>query len=259
MRLVDTHCHLDFDAYDADRAEVIARATQAGVWRIVNPGVDLASSRAALSVAGQYQSVYAAVGLHPNSSAGFADNQIDVLRRLSGEDKIVAIGEIGLDYYRDRALRADQRRAFEAQLALAAELHLPVIVHNRDASEDVLAILTGWASRLPDPPGVLHSFSQSWAVARRALELGFYLGFTGPLTFKKADELRAVAACAPTDRLLVETDAPFLAPHPHRGQRNQPAYVRYTAARLAAVRAASLEGIAARTTANACALFGWQT
>jgi TatD DNase family protein len=121
MRLVDTHCHLDFDAYDADRAEVIERATQAGVWRIVNPGVDLASSRAAVSLAGQHQSVYAAVGVHPNNCAGFASGQIDALRRLAAERKVVAIGEIGLDYFRDRAPRADQLLAFEAQLALAAE------------------------------------------------------------------------------------------------------------------------------------------
>lgn len=257
MRLADTHCHLDFDAYDDDRAGVLARAAAAGVRRIVNPGTDALTSRRAVDLAAQHASVYAAVGIHPNSAAGFADDWMDAIKTLARREKVVAIGEIGLDYYRDRAPVADQRRAFEAQLALAADLRLPVIVHNRDASADLLDMLARWAARLPGLPGVLHSFSADWETARRAFDLGFMIGFTGPLTYKNADDLRAVAARAPADRILVETDGPFLAPQPHRGRRNEPAYVRFTADRLAAVRATSLEAIAEQTTANACALFGW--
>ena len=257
MRLVDTHCHLDFDAYDADRAGVIAQARAAGVWRVVNPGIDADTSRAAVALAAQHEAVYAAVGIHPNSAAGFAPRWLEPIRALARAEKVVAMGEIGLDYYRDRAPKADQVRAFEAQLALAGELRLPVIIHNREASADLLDMLAQWSPQLPDPPGVLHSFSAGWEAAQRALDLGFYLGFTGPLTFASADDLRAIAGHAPLDRILVETDGPFLAPHPHRGERNEPAYVRFVADRLAALRLTTLEAIAEQTTANACALFGW--
>src|SRR5690606_33387864 len=150
---------------------------------------------------------------------------------LSQAPKVIAIGEIGLDYYRDRSPKEIQRQAFEAQLALASRLELPVIIHNRDASEDVIAILEAWTRELPDSlrdrPGVLHSFSAPQAIAERALAAGFYLGFTGPITFKNADDLRRVAAMTPLDRILIETDGPFLTPTPHRGQRNEPAYVRF--------------------------------
>ncbi len=255
MRLIDTHCHLNYAAYAADRADVIARAAEAGVWRVIAPGTDPNGSREAVALAAQFECIYAAVGIHPNSSAGFTDTWMDEIAQLAKGNKVVAIGEIGLDYYREHASQDDQRRALEAQLALAAEVGLPLIIHNRDASADLLDILARWTPRLHDPPGVLHSFSADWETAQRALDLGFYLGFTGPLTFKNADDLRWIAARAPLDRILIETDGPFLAPHPYRGKRNEPAYVRLIADRLAALRVTSLEAIAEQTTVNACALF----
>jgi TatD DNase family protein len=260
MTLIDTHCHLDFDAYDGIRDEIVKEAAEAGVTRIINPGVDLERTRAALELADTYPGVYAAVGIHPNSAAGFSDDTLAQVRDMAGHAKVVAIGEIGIDHYWEKTPKGIQRAAFEAQLTLAADLGLPVIVHNRDASEDVLTILRHWIPTLPpalrDRPGVLHSFSAPQDVAERGIELGFYLGFTGPVTFKNADDLRRIAARAPIDRILVETDGPFLTPHPHRGQRpNKPAYVRLIAARIAALHNLPDETFFAQTTANAERLF----
>jgi len=251
-QLVDTHCHLDFDSYANDLDEVLGRAAAAGVGRIIVPGIDLASSQAAVWLAERHESILAAVGVHPNSSAGWQDEWLVELRQLANEGRVVAIGEIGLDYYRDHSPSAVQQQAFAAQLVLAAELNLPVIVHNRQADEDVLT----WLRRFGDGRGVLHSFSSSWRVAEAALTQGYYLGFTGPITFKKAETLREVAAQAPHDRVLVETDGPFLTPHPYRGRRNEPAYVRQIAARLAEVRGVPEHAIAGQTTSNAARLFG---
>ena len=260
MPLIDTHCHLDFNAYDGLRDEIVAEAAASGVTRIINPGTDLDRSRAAIALAETYPGVYAAVGVHPNSTADFSAAHLVTLRDLAAHPKVVAIGEIGLDYYWDDSPKDVQWGAFEAQLDLAAALELPVIIHNRDASDDVLAVLSAWTATLPaalrDRPGVLHSFSAPLVVAERGLALGFCLGFTGPITFKNADELRHIAARVPADRLLVETDGPFLTPHPYRGRRpNRPAYVRFIAERLAALHALPFDEFAARTTANAGRLF----
>lgn len=260
MTLIDTHCHLDFNSYDGIRDAVVDEAAAAGVTRIINPGTDLDRSRAALALADTYPGVYAAVGIHPTSTVGFSDAALDAVRAMAGHPKVVAIGEIGLDYYWDDAPKGTQWRAFEAQLALAAGLELPVIIHNRDASDDVLDILSAWIGTLPaslaQRPGVLHSFSAPQAIADRGLALGFYVGFTGPVTFKKADDLRRIAARVPADRILVETDGPFLTPVPHRGNRpNKPAYVRHIAERLAALRAVPDDAFAAQSTANAERLF----
>ncbi len=260
MRLVDTHCHLDARRYAGDLAEVLDRAVRAGVWRIVCPGIDRQSSRDVLRLAAEHTCIYAAVGIHPNACAGFTKADIDAIGAMArggSAAKVVAIGEIGLDYYRDYTPHKEQHRAFEAQLALAVELKLPVIIHNRASDDDMLRVLARWVDLLPDPPGVLHSFGTGWDVAAEALEMGFYLGFTGPITYKKADRLRAVAGQAPAERIVVETDGPYLTPQPYRGKRNEPAYVYYTAERLAAVRSVSPEVIAAQTTANAGELFGW--
>lgn len=261
--LIDTHCHLNFDAYDADRDAVIARAAAVGVGRIINPAVDLASGAAALALAARYPEIYAAVGIHPNDTAQFTPADIEAITEQARAPKVVAIGEIGIDYHWDDSPKATQRTAFEAQLALAARLGLPVIVHNREASDDVIAVLRAWVAALPESlrarPGVLHSFSAPPAIAEQALALGFYLGFTGPLTYKKADELRAIAGRVPLDRLLVETDGPFLTPQApptvNRSQRNEPAYVRFVAERLAALHGLDVSQIAAHTTANAERLF----
>ncbi|MCC6801329.1 MAG: TatD family hydrolase [Anaerolineae bacterium] len=257
--MIDTHCHLNFEGYDADRAEVIARAADAGVTRVINPGVDEATSQEALALAAQYDGIYAAVGIHPNDTANFTDADLGWVEALAKEPKVVAIGEIGLDYHWDDSPKPMQFRAFEAQLALAARLELPVIIHNREASEDVIAILETWARDLPpalrERPGVLHSFSAPQSVADRALAAGFYLGFTGPITFKNADDLRHIAARVPLDRIVVETDGPYLTPTPHRGKRNEPAYIPLIVERLAALHAIPIDEMARATTATAARRF----
>ena len=276
MDLVDSHCHLNFHRYDHDRAEVLRRANGAGVKRVIIPAIDLDSCRQALDLTATESGIYAAVGIHPNSSGDFDSSDIDELRRLAGAAKVVAVGEIGLDYHWDKSPKPQQWRAFESQLALASQLELPVIIHNRErrvdtapagradkapsASDDLMAILANWeptapASQLRARLGVLHSFSASGEIAERALELGFYLGFTGPITFKKADALRDVAKSIPIDRLLIETDGPFLAPQPRRGKRNEPAYVRYINAKLAELHGVPPEEMARHTTSNAERLF----
>lgn len=261
--LIDTHCHLDFSAFDDDRDAVIRRALDGSVIRMIVPAVDTASIPRVLSLADQHPSVYGAVGIHPNDIPAdlSIDGAMQAIRQAAINPRVVAIGEIGLDYYWDKTSPALQHEWLRRQLDLAAELGLPVILHNREATADMLKMLTSWANRLPpdlrDRPGVLHSFSATLEDAEIALELGFYLGFTGPITYKKADELRRIAANIPIDRILLETDAPFLTPHPHRGQRNEPAHVRFIAEKLAEVRGIDMETIAIQTTHNAYRLFGW--
>lgn len=253
---VDTHCHLDFERFEADRPEVVGRAAAAGVTRIIVPAVDLANCQQVLDLADQYAGVYAAVGVHPNSTAGWQDDWLDQLRSLATHPKVVAIGEIGLDYYWDKSPKVTQHRAFAAQLALAAEMDLPVIVHDREADGDVLALLAESPLTGRDRPGVLHSFSSIWQTAQKALDMGYYLGFTGPLTYPKAEGLRAVVAQMPLDRLLIETDAPFLAPQAQRGKRNEPAFVVQVAEMVAAVRKIKLDLLATVLAENVGCLFG---
>jgi TatD DNase family protein len=262
--LVDTHCHLDFNSFDSDRPQVIQRAREAGVNRILNPGINLESSRKAIELAESQPEVYTAVGVHPNDALGWQEDTLASLRLLAGNAKVVAIGEIGLDYYRDRAPRDLQRQIFREQLSLAAELGLPVIIHNRDATGDLLEILADWYSSLlasdsllAGRPGVLHSYSEGVEPARDAMAMNFFIGFTGPVTFRKAPELQRVAEAIPVERVLVETDAPFLAPHPYRGKRNEPAFVRLVAAKIAELHNISYDSIVSHTTANASRLFQW--
>ena len=259
VTLFDTHCHLDFESFHDDIEAVIERAAAAGVTRLIVPSLDLDNAEAVLALAERFPGVYAAVGVHPNSAAEWRDEWIDRLYELARHEKVVAIGEIGLDYYWDKTPPETQRHALVQQLDLADKLGLPQIIHNREASADLMPILTHFVRgrRLGHEisRGVLHSFSADWNTAESALGLGYYLGFTGPLTYKKADDLRAIAARAPLDRILIETDAPFLAPHPYRGKRNEPAHVRLVAERLAEVRGISVEEVAAATTANALDLF----
>lgn len=250
--LIDTHCHLDFERFDEERDAIVARAAEAGISRIIVPAVELENCAAVLRLTEQYEGVYAAVGIHPNSSAEWDDGWIAQIRDFAQHDKVVAIGEIGLDYYWDKSPKEGQQRALRLQLELAAELDLPVILHNRESSADIVALL----EQSPTRKGVMHSFSASWQTAEAVLAMGFHLGFTGPVTFKKADDLRSIVARVAADRLLLETDAPFLAPHPYRGKRNEPAYVAYIADRVAAVRGVTVAELAAQTTANARLLFG---
>lgn len=257
--LIDTHCHFNFEAFDADRDLLWQTAHTHGVTRLINPAIDLESGAQALQLATRYDGVYVAVGLHPNETADYAPSMVTDIAQQAACAACVAIGEIGLDYHWDKSPKAQQWRAFEDQLSLAAQRKLPVIVHNREATADVLSILSAWCATLPDAQreraGVLHSFSGAPEDAERALALGFYLGFSGPITYKKADVLRQVAALTPLSRLLVETDAPYLTPHPHRGERNTPAHVRFVAQRLAELHNIPFEKLAAVTTQNAERLF----
>ncbi len=262
--LSDTHCHLDLDAFDADRMEVVERSRQAGITRILDPGVDQISSQNAIRLAEKVPEIYAAVGMHPNEDMYPGDVTDWVEELASNRKKVVAIGEIGLDYYRDRTPREDQRKVFVQQLQLAGGLGLPVVIHNRLAGMDLLPILEDWhadlvnkGSPLVERPGVLHSFSGNVELAVRALEMGFFIGVSGPITFRKSDELREMVASLPLDRLLLETDAPFMAPHPHRGRRNEPAYLRHTAEKIALVQNQPLSVIVEKTSENARRLFKW--
>lgn len=252
IRLIDTHAHLALSQFDEDRAAALARADAAGVARLVEIGFDLPSSRAAVALAEAHPQIYAVVGVQPNHVAELADGWLDEVRALAAHPKVVAIGEIGLDYHWMKAPPPDQERAFRAQLALARALGLPVVIHSREAKDDTLRVL---ADAARGQPGIMHSFSGDWDYARACLEIGFLLSFSGPLTFSKAGELHEVARLAPLGMLLTETDSPFLSPHPHRGQRNEPARVRLVAEQLAALRGEPLAHVAAAVWANAERVF----
>ncbi|MFQ5575443.1 MAG: TatD family hydrolase [Anaerolineae bacterium] len=255
MELVDSHCHLNFRQFDDDRAQVVDRAARAGVKRLVTPGTNLTTSREAVALARRYPNLFAAVGIHPHDAAGLNDDSLAALARLARAPGVVAIGEIGLDYYRNHAPKPAQRRAFEAQLALAKTLRLPVIIHQREAAADTMAVLRQWALEGGHPGVVLHAFSGSAELVNRAAGLGFYMGIGGPVTFKNAAALRQTVSQIPLDRLLVETDAPFLSPHPHRGKRNEPARVLLVAQTLAGLFNLTLAALAEQVTKNAQTLF----
>jgi TatD DNase family protein len=240
MFLTDTHTHLDFPQFDDDREQVIERATAVGVQAVVDIGTDLASSRAAVALAEAYPQIHAAVG---------------VQRALALHPKVVAIGEIGLDFYRDLSPRDKQHQVFQQQLALASEAGKPVVIHDRDAHSEVMAALRRWAASSHQPAGVLHCFSGDLAMAQEAIELGFYISIAGPVTFKNARGLRELVRQLPLEKLLVETDCPYLTPHPHRGKRNEPAYVKLVAQEVAQIKGVSLEEVARITSDNAQVLF----
>jgi TatD DNase family protein len=259
MQLTDTHCHLYFSDYAEDQDSVLKRAWEAGLARVLIPGIDLLTSQAAIDLTESDPRLFATVGIHPNSSSTWDVETLGALERMTAHPKVVAIGEIGLDYYRDRAPRDHQKRVFREQLNLAERLELPVVVHTRNASPadrscvtDTLQILAEFNLR-----GVLHSFSGNLAEADRTLELGFLIGITGPVTFKKAEELREVVAAVPLDRLLTETDGPFLTPHPYRGKRNEPAYVRFVTEKISEIKNQPLHVVAEAMMANAGRLFNW--
>ncbi len=256
VELIDTHCHLDFAPFDDDREEVLRRALAAYVRTLINPGADLDSSRRAVKMAECFPQVYAAVGIHPHDAVTLDETALQELRQLAHHPKVVAIGEIGLDYYRNLSPRAQQRNAFEEQLALAATCRLPVIVHQRDAAQDALSIVKSWrAQHSYHPAGVFHAFSGDLAMARRVIELGFYIGIAGPVTYANARKLPEILPRLPVESLVIETDAPYLTPHPYRGQRNEPAYLPLVARRLAELLHMSLETLATRLTDNARRLF----
>ena len=254
MIFVDTHCHLEDESFSADRAEVIARARAAGVTRIINFGSTLQSSIAVAELAKNFSELYAGVGIHPEEIDDFDANTCARLAELAADKKVVAIGEIGLDYHweKDSARRMLQQKIFVEQLDLARQLHLPVCIHDRDAHGDTLKILQAEAR---DLRGVLHCYSGSVETARELWKAGWFIGVDGPLTFKNSAKVPEVVRAAPQELLLIETDAPYLAPVPHRGKRNEPAYVVEVAKKLAEVRGETLEEVAAYTTANAERLY----
>ncbi len=253
--MIDSHCHLDFPHFDGDRDAVVVRAVLAGVTTVINPGTDLESSRRAVALTERYDNVYAAVGVHPHDASTFGHQTLSELRQLTTHPKVVAIGEIGLDYYRDLSPRAQQRTAFESQLTLAAGLDLPVIIHQRESGTDVMAALRDWAGG-GHPGCVLHAFSGDQEMADEAVSLGFYIGVGGPLTWRKpARRLPEIISHLPLNCLVVETDAPYLAPHPHRGKRNEPAYMVLVAERLAQLCSLSLNELSRQVTENTVRLF----
>lgn len=263
--LVDSHCHLDLEEFAEDRDAVVARAQANGVRLIVNPGIDLRHSRQAIALSEIYSEVYAAVGIHPNSSASYAPGMLEDLRAMAAHPKVVAIGEIGLDYYWHDATPDQQRTALRDQLALAAELGLPVIIHNRDADEDIAKELRAWVhsdafqnSPLAGRPyaGVLHAFGGDLALAQEAYGWGFVLSLGGPVTYKNARDLHALVPQLRRDRMMLETDSPYLTPHPHRGKRNEPGYVLLVCEQMARLWGMATEEIAAESTALAERFFG---
>lgn len=249
-RLIDSHCHLDEQRYQPDRDAVVERALAVGVTRMVTIGAsgEMQANYDALALAARHPGVFATVGIHPHQASSVSAEVLDEIARLARLPKVVAVGETGLDYYYDNSPRPAQQAVFRQFIQLARALALPLVVHLRDAYEDALMILR--EEHAAAVGGVIHCFSGDRGVAGRFLDLGFDLSFSGILTFKNADELRAVAGAVPADRFLVETDAPFLAPVPYRGKRNEPAYVVYAAAAVAAARGQRLEDIAALTSAN---------
>jgi TatD DNase family protein len=258
MRLIDTHAHLDEEAFRPDRSDVIARAKEAGLEFVVTIGTTAASSREAVEIAQTSPLAYAAVGIQPNYVSAAMPGDWEIIEQLATRPKVVAIGETGLDRYWDHSPFDLQVEYFQKHIALARRHNLPFVVHCREAERDVVAQLKSAAASGP-LQGVMHSFSGDADTALACVELGLYISFAGMLTFKKNDALRAVAAQVPLDRLLIETDSPYLAPVPYRGKRNEPAYVRHTAECLATVRNMTLAEIADLTTANARRLFPFLT
>ena len=255
MDLIDTHAHLDFARFKRDREQVIERAATAGVKAIMNAGASLTSSQVAVALAEAYPQIYAAVGVHPHDAKTLTGELLEELGTLAVHPKVVAIGEIGLDFFRDLSPRDKQRQAFQQQLALASKAGKPVIIHDRQAHKEVMAILRRWVEGGHQPAGVMHCFSGDLAMAQEAIELGFYISIAGPVTFGKARRLRELVRELPVNKLLLETDCPYLTPHPHRGKRNEPAYVKLVAQELARIKGLSLEEVARITSDNAQALF----
>ena len=246
MRMIDSHAHLNDPAFTSDLPEVVARAHDAGVHIIINVGYDLPSSKRAVELAERYPGLWAVVGVHPHDAKTWSSAVQEGIKELSNHPKVVAIGEAGLDYYYDNSPRDQQREVFRAQLAMAQELGLGVVIHSREATQDTLEIVRDF----PEVPCLLHCYSSSWETAQIYREMGHYFSFGGPITFKNANRLREVVAKIPLDRVLLETDCPYLTPHPHRGKRNEPAYLTYTAEQLGIIHGRTTEEIAQITEEN---------
>lgn len=252
--LTDTHCHLDFKDFESDRDDVIRRARSEGIEFIINVGSSLEGTKRSVEIARENDIIYAAAGIHPHEADGIKEKDLELFREFVGEKKTIAIGEIGLDYYKNLSSKSNQKRLFIKLLREAKSRSLPVIIHNRDAHEDTIGILKDIMGNPIE--GVMHCFSGDRSFLRECLDSGLFISFTCNLTFKNANRLREVARLVPMDRLLLETDAPFLAPQIFRGRRNEPAYVRYLAQEIARIKGLSFEEVGKITTDNAKRLFG---
>lgn len=262
--ITDTHCHLNLNQFEIDLEAVLERAALNGVERILIPGIDLPTSRRAVQLAEQHPSLYAAVGIHPNSANSWRSGTIKEIESLSWHPKVAAIGEIGLDYYRLKASPETQKAILQQQLELAASRKLPVIIHSRQAMQDLMPLLASWHAQLSgstemlaERPGVLHAFEGSLEIAEKAILLNFLIGVGGPITYPKSGEKRELIRRLPLDAILTETDAPYLSPQPVRGQRNEPANVKIIVEKIAEIRIANVELVAERTSQNANRLFLW--
>ncbi len=252
-RLIDTHAHLEHERYRSDRDDVVARARAAGVWPIVEVASDEKTSWLAIGLVRRYPGLFATVGIHPHEARTASESALERIRAVAREPGVVAIGEIGLDYHYDFSPRDDQRRAFAAQIGLARDVGLPIVVHDREAHQDTLDILRSEA--VQGVGGVMHCFSGDFGMARECLDMGLYISVGGSVTFPGAGRLRDIIAGIPLDRLVLETDCPYLTPAPHRGKRNEPAYLVFVAREVARAAKATLDEVAAMTTRNATRLF----
>jgi TatD DNase family protein len=261
----DTHCHIDFEDFDKDREKVLQRAWKNGIAWILNPGIDIQTNQAAIDLAQSHpQKLWAAVGIHPNHGTNWTPMILSTLKEQAKQTGVVAIGEIGLDYYRQHTPFDQQQILFNEQLDIAAEMNLPVIIHNRQSTADLISILTKWHRKLvsighplANRPGVLHSYSGDYETAMTVIDMNFFIGISGPVTFKNAPDQKTIVSRLPIERILLETDAPFLTPDPHRGRRNEPSYIPLIAEEIARLKNKTPKEIAEITYANANYLFGF--
>lgn len=251
--LTDTHTHLNASQFDEDRDQVIERAREQGVSRMINIGFNRETIPTSIELTERYDFIYTAVGWHPTDAIDMKPDDLDWIEHLCSKDKVVAIGEIGLDYYWDTSPKEVQHRVFREQIRLARRLGMPIVIHNRDAHHDVVQLLR--EEKAEDVGGVMHCYSGSWETAKLCLDMNFYISFGGPITYKNAKQPKEVLAQVPLDRLLVETDAPYLTPHPLRGKRNETGYVRLVAEAAADIKGIPFEELAKITSENATRLF----
>ncbi|MGI6308186.1 MAG: TatD family hydrolase [Dethiobacteria bacterium] len=251
--LVDSHAHLDFKIFNRDRDAVIQRAESYGLKLVINVGFNMPSSREAVALSEKYSLIYAAVGVHPHDAANVPDDYLAEMREMAQHPKVVALGEMGLDYYRDRSPRWQQWAVFSQQLRLAREVNLPVVIHSRNAHPETMSLLK--EEGLPEAGGVMHCFSGDLELAEQMMEMGLYISIAGPVTYPRNNVLKQVAASIPAERLLVETDAPFLPPGPWRGKRNEPAYTAFTVEKIAELRGTTAENLGRICLENARRLF----
>ncbi len=251
--LIDTHTHLNATLFADDQAFAIQRARDAGVQMMINVGFNRDTIPSSIALAEQYDFIYSTVGWHPQDASTFQESDLNWIETFCKHEKVVAIGEIGLDYYWDHSSKEIQQKVFREQIRLAKKCKMPIVVHNRDAHHDIVQILK--EEKAYEIGGIMHCFSGSWEIAKQCLEMNFYLSFGGPITFKNAKQPKEVLARVPLDRLLIETDSPYLAPHPYRGKRNESSYLPMIAEAAAQILEISTEELSRRTTENAKSVF----